>query len=60
MTKPQTWFSHDKPSTVDITVLKSRPIPPKDFLDKLEKDIGQAWFDGAKSVIDMRFNNSVD
>ena len=38
----------------------SRPIPPKHFLERLENEIGQAWFDGAKSVVDTRFNNSSD
>ena len=59
MTKPQMWFSPDKP-TSDITVLISRPIPPKGFLDKLTQAMGQAWFDGAKSIVDVRFNNSTD
>jgi len=58
-TKAQAWFSHDPPST-DIQVLMKRPIPPPSFLLSLEKELGQAWFDGAKSVVDHRFNNSTD
>ena len=38
----------------------SRPVPPKHFLEKLENEIGQAWFDGAKSVVDPRFNNGTE
>jgi hypothetical protein len=37
-----------------------RPGPPLSFLANLEKDLGQAWFDGAKSIVDHRFNNSMD
>ena len=58
-TWPQTWFSSDLPCT-NTTVLMSRPVPPKSFLDKLEKKFVQAWFDGAKSVVDPRFNNSTE
>ena len=58
-TKPRTWFSNDEPCT-EVTVLMTRPIPPKSLLVKLEKEINQAWFDGAKSVIDTRYNSSTD
>jgi hypothetical protein len=38
----------------------NRPIPPPTFLANLKKELGQAWFDGAKSIVDHRFNNSMD
>jgi hypothetical protein len=57
--KPQARFSNDTPTT-DIELLMERPIPPQKFLLKLEGAMGQAWFDGAKSVLDTRFNNSQD
>lgn len=36
------------------------PIPNDDFLDKLNDDTGQAWLDGARSIIDQRFNDGRD
>ena len=39
-------FSKEEPNE-DLTCLKNRPIPPKDWLKKIEKDFGQVWFDGA-------------
>jgi hypothetical protein len=57
--KAQAWFSHEKPTT-DIAILMSRPVPPQNFLLNLEGTIGQAWFDGTKSIIDTRFNNGMD
>ena len=57
--KPQAWFSNDTPTT-NIGFLMKRPIPPRQFLLKLEGAMGQAWFDGAKSILDTRFNNSQD
>jgi hypothetical protein len=58
-TKPEIWFSKDKPSTA-VACLLARPIPPRLFLASLDKTFGQAWFDGAKSIVDQRFNNSTD
>lgn len=58
-TKAKLWFSRDEPTT-DIKILLSRPIPPKTFITKLESALGQAWFDGAKSVVDVRFNNGTE
>ena len=58
-TKAQSWFHHDMPiDTSDIKVLLKRPIPPATFLRDLEKEFGQAWFDGA--IVDHRFNNSME
>ncbi|KAJ6620917.1 hypothetical protein B0H10DRAFT_2432638 [Mycena sp. CBHHK59/15] len=45
LTKPRSWYSDDIPVT-DVGCLLSRPIPPKDFLLRLEEEAGQAWFDG--------------
>lgn len=59
MSKTKFWFSCDEPSTNPVT-LTTRPIPPESFLEKLEQDLGQAWFDGARSIIDKRFNNATD
>ena len=58
-TKAQSWYHCDMPTT-DIHVLLKRPIPPAAFLHDLEKEFGQAWFDGARSIVDHRFNNSTD
>ncbi|KAJ7211943.1 hypothetical protein C8J57DRAFT_1256490 [Mycena rebaudengoi] len=48
--KTKAWFSTDAPTT-SIDCLLSRPILPREFLDDLQKDAGQAWFDGSKSII---------
>lgn len=50
-------FSTEEPNE-DITCLKTRPIPPKEWLDKLEKAFGQAWFNGAWSIVDPRYKSS--
>jgi len=50
-------FSQEEPNE-DLTCLKTRPIPPKDWLEELEKDFGQAWYDGARSLQDKRYKNS--
>jgi hypothetical protein len=42
----------------ELTCLKTRSIPPKDWLEMLEKDFGQAWFNGAQSIEDKWFKNS--
>ncbi|KAJ6600108.1 hypothetical protein B0H10DRAFT_2196455 [Mycena sp. CBHHK59/15] len=55
------WFSDDAPTT-DIGVLKdrTRSIPPQAVLDLLGRKAGQAWLNGAKSVIDPRYNEGAD
>ena len=57
--KPSTWFSKEKPHS-NLDCLVDRPIPSDDFLDKLNDDTGQAWLDGAQSIIDQRFNDGRD
>ncbi|KAJ6587364.1 hypothetical protein B0H10DRAFT_2234035 [Mycena sp. CBHHK59/15] len=59
LTKPRSWYSDDIPVT-DVGCLLSRPIPPKDFLLRLEEEAGQAWFDGCKSILDPRYNDGSD
>ena len=36
-------FSKEEPNE-DMACLKTRPIPPKAWLEQLDKDFGQAWF----------------
>ncbi|KAM6495644.1 hypothetical protein JOM56_008350 [Amanita muscaria] len=50
------WFSMDSPCD-DIRYLANRPIPSSDFLKALADQFGQAWFDGAQSIIDWRYND---
>ncbi|KAF8148090.1 hypothetical protein B0H34DRAFT_669139 [Crassisporium funariophilum] len=57
--KTSTWFSTDKPNT-DVEVLLLRPIPSSQFIHNLDAVYGQAWLDGAKSVVDQRFNDGAD
>lgn len=58
-TNPDIWFSH-RESTAEIDLLMQRPIPSKDFITSLDRSFGQAWFNGAKSVVDHRFNDGRD
>ncbi|KAJ7845022.1 hypothetical protein B0H14DRAFT_3685188 [Mycena olivaceomarginata] len=53
LSKPRTWYREDLPTT-DVACLMSRPIPPKDFLSRLESEAGQAWFDGCKSILESK------
>ena len=50
-------FSKEEPNK-DMTCLKMCPIPPKEWLEELDKDFGQAWFNGAWSTEDKWFKNS--
>ena len=50
-------FSTEEPNE-DITCLKTRPVPPKEWLDQLEKEFGPAWFKGARSIVDPRYKSS--
>jgi hypothetical protein len=58
-TKARSWFNPDMPIT-DTKILLNRPIPPAAFLLDLEREFGQAWFDGTRSIVDHRFNNSTE
>ena len=43
----------------DLTCLKMRPIPLKDWLEQLDKEFGPAWFNGAWSIKDKRYKFSL-
>src|ERR1700720_3057753 len=49
-------FSKEEPNE-DMACLKTHPIPPKAWLEQLDKDFGQAWFNGARSIEDKRYKN---
>ncbi|KAJ7101505.1 hypothetical protein B0H15DRAFT_769608 [Mycena belliarum] len=51
-----TWFSADTPTT-STECLLARSIPPREVIEDLMKEAGQAWLDGAKSIVDPRFND---
>ena len=53
------WFSEDPPSTSNMQTLQ-RSIPSPTFITQLEEAVGQAWLDGAKSVIDWRVSDGAD
>jgi hypothetical protein len=57
--KPESWFSKDMPHT-NLEHYFARPIPNDTFVDELHKSSGQAWLDGAKSIVDQRFNDGED
>ncbi|KAH7904197.1 hypothetical protein BJ138DRAFT_1107029, partial [Hygrophoropsis aurantiaca] len=48
------------PPDQNYTYLKTRSIPSDDFLSKLYATSGQAWLDGAQSIIDPRYNEGRD
>ncbi|KAJ6556704.1 hypothetical protein B0H10DRAFT_2201541 [Mycena sp. CBHHK59/15] len=56
---PESWFSKDAP-TAEVDCLRSRSIPPRQFLDDLTKKAGQAWLDGRTSIVDHRYNDGHD
>ena len=47
-----------EPPTEDLPALADRPLPHPEFLKKLQKAFGQAWFSGALSVVDGRYKDS--
>ncbi|KAJ7292486.1 hypothetical protein C8J57DRAFT_1456964 [Mycena rebaudengoi] len=53
------WFSTEAPTT-NVSVLRTRPVPPKEILEALSRKFSQAWFDGTKSICDPRFNDGTD
>jgi hypothetical protein len=57
--KPEAWFSKDMPHT-NFDHYVTQTIPNDAFVDKLHKIAGQAWLNGANSVIDQRFNDGQD
>jgi len=57
--KISTWFSKDTPTT-DPECLRMRHVPPKRVLTQLLSAFGQEWLDGAKSIVDPRFNDGRD
>lgn len=57
--KVKHWFSHDLPDS-DVSYLKTRSIPSANFLTELNKAFGQAWLDGAQSLVDPRYNDGKD
>ena len=57
--KTITWFSTDEPN-IDYDILISRSVPSAEFINKLDAASGQAWFDGAKSIVDHRYNDGKD
>jgi len=57
--KPDQWFSNGPPKE-DMSILLTHPIPNMEFLAQLKATAGQAWLDGATSVVDKRFDDSQD
>ncbi|PSS17150.1 hypothetical protein PHLCEN_2v3208 [Hermanssonia centrifuga] len=49
--KATSCFDRAEPNE-SITATSCRPLLPARFLDQLVKAFGQAWFDGARSVVD--------
>ncbi|KAG0694658.1 hypothetical protein DFH29DRAFT_755847, partial [Suillus ampliporus] len=57
--KVNCWFSHDPPD-IDLSYLKTRPIPSECVLAEINSAISQAWLDGAQSLADPRYNDGRD
>ncbi|KAH7918522.1 hypothetical protein BV22DRAFT_1051683 [Leucogyrophana mollusca] len=51
-------FSKLEPNE-DATCLETRKIPPAEWIQKIEKALGQAWFDGARSLVDWRYGKDL-
>lgn len=59
--KTAAWFSQDAPQVLDPdSKLLSRSLPPLGVLTRLSDVLGQAWLDGAKSIVDPRHNSGKD
>ena len=58
--KAAVWFNAEPPNTPMYNSLLRRSIPSPEFLKQIDNAFGQAWFDGAKSVVDQRFNDGKD
>ena len=58
--KTAVWFNVEPPNTPMDSGLLKRGIPSPEFVKQIEDAAGQAWFDGAKSVVDQRFNDGND
>jgi hypothetical protein len=58
--KAAKWFTNNSPSTLDPQILLQHSIPSPAFLTQLEEAVGQAWLDGAKSIVDWRINDGAD
>ena len=56
MTSTSLWFSKE-PAHDNIRILLNRPIPSTEFLTDLDGAFGQAWLDGAQSIVDWRYND---
>ncbi|KAF8167513.1 hypothetical protein B0H34DRAFT_854442 [Crassisporium funariophilum] len=54
------WFSKDAPNILNAQTVIDRSVPSPVFLNRLKEAAGQAWLDGAKSIIDWRFNDGAD
>ena len=52
-------FSNDRPDD-NFAYLTSRPVPSSETLRELGKEFGQAWLDGAQSIVDPRYNDGRD
>jgi hypothetical protein len=56
-TSAAVWFSKEPASDDIIRILSNRPVPSKEFLADLNGALGQAWLDGAQSIVDWRYND---
>ncbi|KAF4621774.1 hypothetical protein D9613_012142 [Agrocybe pediades] len=59
-TKTELWYSQDLPTMDGFKILSSRPVPSPSFVEELYQKHGQAWLDGAQSVVDHRVNDGSD
>ena len=47
-----------EPPNEDLTILDTRSIPPLKWIRDAITGLGQAWFDGAQSIVDWRYQHS--
>jgi hypothetical protein len=55
--KDTSLFSKKLPCGLDAETLTNRAIPSDQHLQILESWLGQAWFDGNKSIVDWRYGD---
>ncbi|TFK81466.1 hypothetical protein K466DRAFT_656140 [Polyporus arcularius HHB13444] len=53
-----TFARHPATESLQAVDFQWRPIPPSGYIQALRNAFGQAWFDGAQSVIDFRYKHS--
>lgn len=52
LVKPEHSYSKQPPNEDNLSAVVARPIPTEEWINGMHVAFGQAWFDGAQSVVD--------